>query len=238
LLVTSQGNGLFESRDGGKSWRSLNGNLPAAAVKEPRGLLLDPADSQHVVTALGGDPEKASGIYQTHDGGHTWQRLNQDPPFADITALAADPQHFNVLYICAREFYNRATGRSYPGGVFKSADAGKSWSRILDYHFTSAIAISPVDEKTLYVCTTDHPFHDNSVAEGVLKSMDGGVSWQHQNQGLSPRNCSNLSIDPRNPGMLYLGTSGNGTFIGMDRAVATKTAGSSPASPNKPPLPR
>ncbi len=52
LLAASNGNGFYESRDGGRSWRSISGNLPGQVAKQPRGLLLHPADATRLVAAL------------------------------------------------------------------------------------------------------------------------------------------------------------------------------------------
>ena len=128
LLATVRGHGVYESRDGGTSWRSINGNLPAQAAAEPAGLVLRPADSQRLVLALGGTPEKGAGIYTSHNGGVSWDRLNQEAIFANITSLAGDPQSENVLYVTAREYYDHRTRRSYPGGLFVSRSAGGTGS--------------------------------------------------------------------------------------------------------------
>jgi photosystem II stability/assembly factor-like uncharacterized protein len=216
LLATCNGNGIYESPDGGSTWHSINGDLPADAAKGPRGLLLDWAGTEHIIVALGGTPKKGAGIYETRDGGKAWQRLNQQPLFADITSLTVDPRNFSILYIGTRESYDQAAQRTYPGGVFRSTDGGKTWQQILDYHFVNVVAVSPADSRVLYVGTTDHPFHDNAIAEGVLKSSDGGITWRHQNRGLSHLNISCLNTNPHNPRILYVGAGGNGGFIGED----------------------
>ena len=41
VIVTSNGNGLYETADGGRSWHAIHGDLPAAARGQPRGLWLD-----------------------------------------------------------------------------------------------------------------------------------------------------------------------------------------------------
>jgi len=219
LLVASNGNGIHESRDGGNAWHPINGNLPAGAAKEPRGLLLDPQDSSHIIVALGGIPDRGAGIYETRDGGTIWQKLNREPLFADITNLAADPRNFATLYVDTRESYDQAAQRTYPGGAFQSTDGGKTWQHILDYRFVNAIAVSPANPRIIYAGTADHPYHDDPIAEGILKSSDGGKTWQHENTGLSHLNISCLSINPHNPSIIYIGTGGNGGFIGQDSAV-------------------
>jgi hypothetical protein len=72
----------------------------------------------------------------------------------------------------------------------------------------------------LYVGTTDHPYHDDYLAEGVLRSTDGGLTWEKVNDGLSLLNVSALAVDPFEPSRIYAGTGGNGVFTG--RAAAAR----------------
>ncbi len=234
LLVTVNGHGFFESKDGGFSWQSINGNLPQEAAKQPRGILLNPKNPMHIVVACAGTPETGAGVYETQDGGKSWRRLNTEPVLANIQCLTAEPipspkfpvPNLKVLYIAAREFYDHATKRLYLGGVYKSADGGRTWQRILDYHFVSDIVVHPRNPSIIYAATTDHPYHDDCVAEGVLKSDDGGKTWRKVNNGLSHRNISCLAIDPHDPTVLYAGTGGNSAFVGKDLAIAKKPFGS------------
>jgi photosystem II stability/assembly factor-like uncharacterized protein len=220
LLCTSNGNGLCQSRDGGRSWSSLNGDMAFRAVADPRALLMDPADPGHLIAAFGGSPENGSGVYESRDAGLTWQRVNAEPLFNNITDLAADPRDFATLYLTAREQRDNATGRQFAGGVYKSADAGRTWERLLDYHFVDCVAVHPAVPGVLYVGTTDHPYHDDYVAEGVLKSADGGRTWAKVNDGLSLLNISTLAIDPHDPARLYAGSGGNALFLGRDRTLS------------------
>jgi len=229
LLATVRGSGIYESCDGGRSWYPIRSDLPVAAVKEPRGLLIDSADPQHLVVALGGVSETGAGIYATRDGDRSWKRLHEAGMFADITSLAADPQDMDCLYVTARQHYDHATRKSYLGGLFASRDGGRSWDRLLDFRFIQAVAVSSVNPGILYVGTNDHPYHDAYAAAGVLKSRDGGLTWQRENSGLSHRGVNCLSISPHDPSLLYLGTGGNGAFIGMDTVIRS-AYGSAPAS--------
>ncbi len=224
LIVTSRGSGLYESRDGGESWHCINGDLPSDVAKSPHGLLLDPGDSSHLVAALGGVPEAGGGICETRDGGATWARTGEKPPFASIMSLSADPGDFQTLYVGARSHYDRAGGRSYPGGAFKSSDGGRTWRHILDYHFVSAVAVSPADPDVVYAATHDHPYHDDCAAEGLLKSADGGLTWRHENAGLSALDLVCLSLTPHDTSVIYVGTGGNSAFVGGDAAVERASA--------------
>ena len=105
-----------------------------------------------------------------------------------------------------------------PGGLYKSTDGGQTWSTIYTFRFPSCVAVSPVDSRTLFVGTTDHPFHDECRADGVLISSDGGKTWHQEVSGLSCWNVSCICIDPHEPSRLYVGTAGNGAFAGAVRA--------------------
>jgi photosystem II stability/assembly factor-like uncharacterized protein len=220
LLATSNGNGVYESRDGGASWRSISANLPPGAVKAPRALLLDPADPSHLLVALAGTAQNGAGVYETRDGGTEWRRLNAESLFVDINALAADPADFRTLYLAAREYYDQATQRLYPGGLFKSADGGVTWGQVLDYHFVGDVLVSPADSRVVYAATTDDPYHDDCAAEGLLRSADGGLTWHRENSSLSLPVVGCIAASPVEPRLLYIGTHGNSAFVGRDGAIA------------------
>jgi photosystem II stability/assembly factor-like uncharacterized protein len=225
LLATVRGHGLYASRDGGASWSPVNGDLPPETAREPRGLILGAQDPKHLVAAFAGpDPERA-GVYGTRDAGRTWRRLHGGTPFADVQALRAGPDGLGTLYVAARERYDHAAHRLYPGGLLRSVDGGRTWRRLLDYHFVSDVAVSAARPGLIYAATHDHPFHDECVAEGVLRSTDGGRTWRRENAGLSLLNVSSLRIDPHDPAVIYAGTHGNSAFVGRDRGVAGDAAG-------------
>jgi photosystem II stability/assembly factor-like uncharacterized protein len=222
LTVTCGGHGLYRSENGGDSWECLNGNLPAEAAKAIRGMVIDPADANYIRVALGGSPRKQSGLYETTDGGVTWRKTNRNVEFADLQDFEADPKDFSTLYVCQRELYDRDQNPPLmrPGGLFKSTDGGATWTHLFAYHFASCVTVSPLDSRVLYLGTTDHPYHDDSIAAGVLKSKDGGQTWYSENAGLSSLQISSLSVSPRDDGaaQVIIGTGGNGAFIGIDRS--------------------
>ncbi len=221
LLVTSKENGVFESVDGGLAWRDLSGDLPAGVRGRGCGLLLDPADSRHLLLAAGGPVAKGAGVYETRDGGATWRLVSVELNVGEVQCLAAGSGDLRTLYLGAREFFDRLVTPNVmrPGGVFASRDGGATWQRLLDYHFVSALAVSPQDRGTVYAGTTDHPYHDDHRAEGILKTRDGGLNWTHENAGISLPQISFIRLSPHNPAILYAGSGGNSIFSGRDRAV-------------------
>lgn len=218
LFATCNGHGVYQSEDDGDHWRCLNANLPEAA-KSPCRLLMDPQDPRHLRLALGGPPLKGSGIYETRDAGQSWRKLSTESLCFDLKDFEADPQRFDTVYLCQREHFEPAEQKLYPGGLFRSDDGGATWRRLHDFHFCNCVAVSPQNRDVLYLGTTDHPYHDRSRALGLLVSRDGGKTWHAENDGLSSWQISCVRIDPADPSRLYVGTGGNGGFVGLDSTV-------------------
>jgi hypothetical protein len=164
-------------------------------------------------------------VYGTNDGGQTWRRLYDESPLAEIQCLACDPHHPDVFYLGAREYFDNATKHLHPGGLFKSSDGGSTWRCVLEDRFVKAVAVSPANSQVIYAGTNDYPYHDDSPAAGVLKSVDGGVTWHLENHGLSLRNIQSITIDPGDPSRIYLGTLGNSVHIGEDSAIGKSRQG-------------
>lgn len=216
LWVIVQGHGLYTTADGGRSWRPANGDLPATAIGDPRGLLVDPHNPRHLLVALAGSQEKGGGLHETTDAGRTWRRLNAEPFAPQIEALVAAPGDLKTLYVAARQHYDRQARRLFPGGLLVSRDGGRTWKSLLAFRFVSDVAVSRADPRVLYAATQDHPYHDDYPALGLLRSGDGGLTWQRENSGLSLLNVRSVATSPHEPGRLFLSTSGNSCFVGRD----------------------
>ncbi|MBN1675773.1 MAG: sigma-70 family RNA polymerase sigma factor [Kiritimatiellae bacterium] len=219
LYVLCREYGLYASYDGGARWNGASTGLPEPAARGVVAVVLNPAAPGHLRLACGGEPATA-GVYETLNGGITWTPVSPRGLFADVKCLTAAPDSFDTLYLGMRNSheYAGASRRTYAGGFFKSVDGGRTWGRILNFRFPSFLAVSPSNPTTLYAATTDHAYHDESVAEGVLKSADGGRTWQHEVTGLNGLRVNVMALDPREPNALYAGTAGNGLHVGRDRA--------------------
>lgn len=127
---------------------------------------------------------------------------NALPGTGRINAIAIDPINPNIWYAGAPA-----------GGIWKTTDAGVSWTNLFD-NFpqigVSGIAIDPVDPNIIYIATGDDDAAD-SYSIGVFKSLDGGQTWNQT--GLNPSNTdvnslmNEIVIDPRDSNTLWVGTS-------------------------------
>ena len=144
------------------------------------------------------------GLLKTTDGGKTWINIS-DGYFhsSGVGAIAVAPSDPNVIYVGMGETNIR--GDITPGdGVYKSTDAGKTWTNIgLDStHFISKIIVDPRDPSKVYVAAMGHVFKDNP-ARGVYYSADGGKTWKKILYKDEKTGAIDLAMDPNNPRILY-----------------------------------
>ena len=123
------------------------------------------------------------------------------PGIGRINAIAVDSNNADIWYAGAPA-----------GGIWKSTDAGDTWTNIFDQFpqiGVSGIAIDPNDSNIIYIATGDDDASD-SYSAGVFKSIDGGLTWNET--GLSPDTqdefdtMNEIVIDPTNSNVVWVGT--------------------------------
>ena len=108
----------------------------------------------------------------------------------------------------ANLFYMGSTG----GGVWKTTDAGNSWSNISDGFFggsVGAVAVSEWDNNVIYVGNGEKTVRGNvSSGDGIWKTVDAGKTWKHM--GLpNSRHIPRIRIHPKNADIVYAGVMGD-----------------------------
>jgi len=138
------------------------------------------------------------GVWKTTDGGTTFQALTDNLTSLACGAVAVDPVNPSVVYLGTGEL-NYSLDSYYGDGVFKSTNAGASWTQIAPAStvgsYISQIAINPLNTNTLYL----------SGSVGVFKSTNAGVSWASTSSG---NNANCIIVNPLNPLILYTTTGG------------------------------
>jgi photosystem II stability/assembly factor-like uncharacterized protein len=163
------------------------------------------------IAGVPGDPSvyyagaASGGIWKTTDGGVHWQPIFDDQPVASIGALAVSPSDPNVVWAGTGEAFIRSH-ISIGWGVFKSTDAGKSWTK-MGLESTARIArvvVHPRDPETVLVCALGHAYGPQP-DRGVFRTTDGGKSWTKVLFVDESTGCSDLVMDPNNPHILFAG---------------------------------
>lgn len=145
------------------------------------------------------------GIWKTEDAGTSWKNIS-DGYFSTssvgaVTVAESDP---NVIYVGMGEHAPRGVMTSYGDGVYKSTDAGKTWSKLgleLTRHI-AGISVHPANPDVVYVAAQG-ALHGPGEDRGVYKSVDGGKSWKKVLYVDENTGCSELSMDMTNPRILY-----------------------------------
>ena len=182
-------------------WRSIGpaatgGRVDDFAVARVPGA----PDAIYVATASGG-------VFKSTNQGTSWT-----PVFDGVDAMmsigdvAVAPSNPSVVWAGTGEANNRQSS-SWGDGVYKSADAGKTWTAVglKDTHHIGRIVAHPGNADIVYVAAQGHLWGPNA-ERGVFKTDDGGRTWTRvlfvdENTG-----ATDLVMDPQNPEVLYAAT--------------------------------
>ena len=150
------GSGLYVSRDGGDSWRRLEGKGLPAAPWGKVGVRVAPSDSRRVYALI---EASSGGLFRSDDGGESWALVNASRGLRQrawyYTTLTVDPSDADTVW-----FPQVSMLKSIDGGRSVRAVKGGGW----DYH---DVWIDPADPKRL-IAGSD---------AGVSLSRDGGETW-------------------------------------------------------------
>ena len=174
-----QGDGVYRSDDGGRSWRHL-GLENTQAIGRIRVHPTDP--DRAYVAALGHPfgPNPDRGVFRTTDGGRTWEKVLFRNDRTGAVDLVMDPRDPDVLYATLWEVY-RKPWQLWSGGagsgIFKTTDGGETWSELTDNPgFPSGV----LGKMTVTVSGADSDrvwANVEAEAGGLYMSDDGGSSW-------------------------------------------------------------
>ncbi len=221
------GNGVYRSTDGGGSWTHVGLDATRAI---PR-IVVHPTDPKTAYVCAAGDlwtPTPDRGLYKTTDGGQTWKLVLAAPaPDSDKVGcgdVAIDPENPDTLY--AALYARRRTPWSFTagpaasdgkdlGGVFKSTDAGATWTK-LGHGLPGAtgrigLSVYAKNPKIVYALVESFAGGTSNIDNvfskegGVFRSDDAGATWTRQSP-LDPRPFyfSQIRVDPQDDQKVYV----------------------------------
>jgi photosystem II stability/assembly factor-like uncharacterized protein len=176
-------------------WRYIGpeGNRFAAAVGVPGDPLVYYAGSA------------SGGIYKTTDAGVHWQPIFDDQQVQSIGSLAVASSDHNIVWAGTGEAWIRSH-ISIGDGIYKSTDAGKSWTR-MGLEKTGRIGrviIDPMNPQNVFACALGTAYGPQP-ERGVFRTTDGGATWQRTLFVDENTGCSEIAMDPSNPRILFAG---------------------------------
>ncbi|HEX6084891.1 MAG TPA: glycosyl hydrolase [Thermoanaerobaculia bacterium] len=146
------------------------------------------------------------GVWKTTNGGETWQPVSDGFFGGSIGAVAVSEWDPNVVYVGTGEKTVRGNV-SHGDGMWKSTDAGKSWTHIglKDSRHIPRVRIHPRNPDLVYAAVLGHLFGP-SQERGVYRSSNGGRTWERILFANENAGAIDLVIDPTNPRVLYAST--------------------------------
>ncbi|OFW07487.1 MAG: hypothetical protein A3H96_07045 [Acidobacteria bacterium RIFCSPLOWO2_02_FULL_67_36] len=143
------------------------------------------------------------GVWKTTDAGHTWKPIFDSQPTGSIGSIAVAASDPNVVYVGSGEGLARPD-LSVGDGVYKSTDAGKTWTHLglRDGQQIPAIAIDRNNPNRLFVAVAGHPYGPNE-ERGIFRSTDGGQTFQKVLYKDENVGGNDVDIDPSNPNIVY-----------------------------------
>ncbi len=203
----SFGDGVYRSRDGGKSWD----NMGLKESEHIGNIVVDPRDSNTVYVAAQGPLWRSGGdrgLYKTTDGGKNWDCILHISDDTGVNEVHMDPRDPDVLYASAYQ-RRRRVWTLIDGGpesaIHKSEDGGKTWRKVTS-------GLPSVDMGRIGMCIAPkNPDVVYAIVEaaqgkgGFFRSTDRGETWNKQNSYVagSPQYYNELVCDPHDVDRVY-----------------------------------
>src|SRR6478672_5233635 len=118
------------------------------------------------------------GVWKSDDYGRTWNPIFDSQPSQSIGAIAVAPSNPEIIYVGSGEGLRRPD-LSVGDGIYKSTDAGKTWTHLglREGQQIPALAVDPHDPNRIFAAVLGHPYGP-SAERGIFRSRDGGSTWE------------------------------------------------------------
>lgn len=202
----SVGGGVWKTTNGGNNWTLITPDLPNLATT-----VLAMAESNHDVIYLGTgegfgnvDAISGSGMFKSTDRGQSWSYLPATSNFGDINRTIVDPANADIVIVATNT------------GIYRTTDGGDNWSKVSNRTLIQDLKATPRNFNIQYATQR---------FVGVIKSVDGGVTWALSTTGLSPSlepstGRVEIAVSPIRTNRIFASVQGNFSGTGSDLYVS------------------
>jgi photosystem II stability/assembly factor-like uncharacterized protein len=217
----------------GGVWKTVNAGTSWTPVFDGEGsfsigcVTIDPRDPSIVWVGTGENNSQRSvsygdGVYRSEDGGKSWENVGLKQSM-HVGRIVVDPRDSNVVYVAAMGNLWASGGER---GVYKTADAGRTWKRVLEIGEHTGVVdlvFDPRNPDLLYAAAYQRRRHvwtliDGGPESAIYRSTDAGATWKKTTSGLPTQELGRigLAVSPANPDVVYAiveAANGSGGFF-------------------------
>jgi photosystem II stability/assembly factor-like uncharacterized protein len=208
-VMTSYGDGVYKSTDGGKTWK----NLGLEKTRHISDVAVHPANPDVVLVGAQGTVHGANtdrGVFKSIDGGVTWKKTLYVDENTGVSSLSMDMTNPRILYAATWQ-HRRYPWKVESGGpgcaIWKSVDGGDTWNKIIDglpkEMGKIGVSVSRANPNRVYAIVEA----EKSKA-GLYRSDDSGKKWNHMTSDntITARSWYYMEVfaDPVNADVVYV----------------------------------
>ena len=208
-VMTSYGNGVYKSTDGGKSWK----NIGLEKTRHISDIAIHPNNPDVVYVAGQGTvhgPNNDRGVFKSTDGGTTWKKVLYINDSTGISSLSMDMNNPRILYAASWEHrrFPWTVSSGGPGSaIWKSTDEGNTWTKLSTGLPKTigkvGISVSRANSNRVFAIV-----ETEKSKSGLYRSDDGGKNWAllSNNQDICSRSWYYMEVfaDPKNDNVVYV----------------------------------
>ncbi|MBL7872902.1 MAG: glycosyl hydrolase [Cyclobacteriaceae bacterium] len=208
-VMTSYGDGVYKSTDGGKTWK----NIGLEKTRHISEIAIHPNNPDIVLVGAQGavhGPSSDRGVYKSVDGGATWKKTLYVDENTGVSSLNMDMTNPRIIYAATWQ-HRRYPWKVESGGpgsaIWKSTDGGDTWTKIIEglpkEMGKIGVAVSRANPNRVYSI-----IEAEKSKAGLYRSDDGGKKWNHMTSDhtITARSWYYMEVfpDPINEDVVYV----------------------------------
>src|SRR5882762_3643525 len=209
--VGAAAGGVWKTTDGGDSWEAVFKDQPTSSIGA---VALAPSNPNVVWVGTGeGNPRNdvvdGRGVFMSPDAGKSWQFMGLGD-VGQVTRIVIDPANPDIVFVAA---LGHVWAPNPERGVFRTADGGKTWQKVLFVNDTTGAAdlvMVPGNPRVLFAGVWQfvrYPWElvSGGAGSGIYRSKDGGLTWERLSEGLPPSPLGRIAVaaGATNPSHVY-----------------------------------